>query len=193
MKSLSSLLSMTMVTLMGLVSCSDSSEITVYSIPKEKSSNPPSPKVMSEYTKDISEYVSEVKLGDHPAHLVQAENQGQAIRIYVVKFDENSWYFKLIGDAHLAQREKENFDAFVRSFEFRVGSPPPDPKTVSVPTGWKPGKVSSMRLGSYSVEEEDGCSLDISITSFPGDLGGLMPNVERWLGQISLKPGITPK
>ena len=183
MKSLSSLLSMTMVTLMGLVSCSDSSEITVYSIPKEKSSSPP----------DISGYVSEVKLGDHPAHLVQAENQGQAIRIYVVKFDDNSWYFKLIGDAHLAQREKENFDAFVRSLEFRDGSPPPDPKTVSVPTGWKPGKVSSMRLGSYSVEEEDGCSLDISITSFPGDLGGLMPNVERWLGQIGLKPGMTPK
>jgi len=193
MKSLSSLLFMTMVTVIGLVSCSDSSEITVYSIPKEKSSNPSTPKYMSEHPKDISEYVSEVKLGDYPAHLVQAENQGQAIRIYVVKFAGNSWFFKLIGDAHLAQREKENFDAFVRSLEFREGSPPPDPKTVSVPTGWKPGKVSSMRLGSYSVEEEDGCSLDISITSFPGDSGGLLPNAERWLGQIGLKPGKTPK
>ena len=178
---------------MGFVSCSDSSDITVYSIPKEKSSSPSSPKDMTEYTKDISEYVSEAKLGDHPAHLVQAENQGQAIRIYVVNFGGNSWFFKLIGDSHLAEREKENFDAFVRSLEFREGSPPPDPKTASIPTGWKPGKVSSMRLGSYSVEEEDGCSLDISITSFPGDLGGLMPNVERWLGQIGLQPGMTPK
>ena len=173
---------MTIATIMGLVSCSDSSEITVYSIPKEKSSSPSSPK-------DMSEYVSEVKLGDHPAHLMQAENQGQAIRIYVVNFADNSWFFKLIGDAHLAEREKENFDAFVRSLEFREGSPPPDPKTASIPTGWKPGKVSSMRLGSYSVEEEDGCSLDISVTAFPGDLGGLLPNVERWLGQIGLDPG----
>ena len=183
---------MAIATVMGFVSCSDSSDITVYSIPKEKSSNTSSPKDMTEYTKDLSEYVSEAKLGDHPAHLVQAENQGQAIRIYVVSFGGNSWFFKLIGDSHLAEREKENFDAFVRSLEFREGSPPPDPKTASVPTGWKPGKVSSMRLGSYSVEEEDGCSLDISITSFPGDLGGLMPNVKRWLGQIGLQPGMTP-
>ena len=184
---------MTIATVMGLVACSDSSEITVYSIPKEKSSSPSSSNDISEYTKDKSEYVSAAKLGDHPAHLVQAENQGQAIRIYVVNFGGNSWFFKLIGDSHLAEREKENFDAFVRSFEFREGSPPPDPKTASVPTGWKPGKVSSMRLGSYSVEEQDGCSLDISITSFPGDLGGLMPNVERWLGQIGLQPGMPPK
>ena len=189
-----------MIIVMGMISCSDSSEITVYSIPKEKSSISSSSKVMptpptnlSEPPKDISEYITGVKLGDHPAHLVQAQNQGQAIRIYVVKFDDKSWFFKLIGDAHLAEREEKNFDTFVRSLEFYDGSPPPDPKTASIPTGWKPGKVSSMRLGSYSVEEEDGCSLDISITSFPGDLGGLMPNVERWLGQIGLKQGKNPK
>jgi hypothetical protein len=45
-----------------------------------------------------------------------------------------------------------------------------------------------MRIGSFAVKEGNDSSLDISVTAFPGDLGGLLPNVERWLGQIGLDP-----
>ena len=45
-----------------------------------------------------------------------------------------------------------------------------------------------MRLASHKVSDEDGNEIDFSITSFPGDVGGLLANVNRWLGQIGLPP-----
>ena len=55
-----------------------------------------------------------------------------------------------------------------------------------VPSGWKPGKESSMRVGSFSVEDENGSALDISISNLLGDGGGLLSNVNRWIGQIGM-------
>jgi hypothetical protein len=45
-----------------------------------------------------------------------------------------------------------------------------------------------MRLASYKVSDEEGNKLDFSVTTFPGDVGGLLANVNRWLGQIGLEP-----
>ena len=59
--------------------------------------------------------------------------------------------------------------------------------TWDVPDGWLPGKESTMRLGSYAVKDDNGSSLDISVTAFPGETGGILPNVNRWLGQIGLE------
>ena len=33
-----------------------------------------------------------------------------------------------------------------------------------------------------------GESLDFSITSFPGQVGGILANVNRWLGQVGIEP-----
>ena len=55
-----------------------------------------------------------------------------------------------------------------------------------VPSGWKPGKESAMRVGSYAVEDENGSALDISISHLLGDGGGLLSNVNRWIGQIGI-------
>ena len=56
------------------------------------------------------------------------------------------------------------------------------------PESWEEGKSSAMRLGSYSVKDDNGSVLDVSVTAFPGDSGGSLPNVNRWLGQIGLNP-----
>ena len=45
-----------------------------------------------------------------------------------------------------------------------------------------------MRVGSFKIETDSGQNLDISITTFPGDVGGLLGNVNRWIGQINLPP-----
>ncbi len=55
------------------------------------------------------------------------------------------------------------------------------------PDHWEAGPVSAMRRGSYSVSGPEG-SADISITTFPGDVGGLLANVNRWRGQLNLGP-----
>jgi hypothetical protein len=54
-----------------------------------------------------------------------------------------------------------------------------------VPGTWRDGRASSMRHGSYAAGET-GREVDIAITSFPGDVGGLLANINRWRGQIDL-------
>ena len=186
-KSLSSLLIVTIATVIGLVSCGDSSEITVYSIPKEQGDSTPEKKQVGSA---LEKYLTETTVGEFPGHLVQAENEGQAIRIFVVKFAGKTWFFKLMGNTELATRERENFDRFVESIDIRSGQ---SQDKWFIPKGWEPGKKSSMRIGSFAVKDGNDSSLDISVTAFPGDLGGLLPNVERWLGQIGLKPVKNPK
>jgi hypothetical protein len=55
------------------------------------------------------------------------------------------------------------------------------------PSGWTPKAASAMRKGSFSVPGDGGVS-DLSITAFPGDVGGELANVNRWRGQVGLTP-----
>jgi len=57
-----------------------------------------------------------------------------------------------------------------------------------VPAAWQPGKASSMRRGSYVVKGAGDKTAEIAVTVFPGDVGGLVANVNRWRGQIGLAP-----
>jgi len=54
------------------------------------------------------------------------------------------------------------------------------------PDSWTVRKASSMRKGSYALGPEG--SVDLAITAFPGDVGGPLANVNRWLGQVGLPP-----
>jgi hypothetical protein len=59
--------------------------------------------------------------------------------------------------------------------------------TWTAPAGWNPKPPSAMRKGSFTVSGPDG-DADLSITAFPGDVGGELANVNRWRGQIQLAP-----
>lgn len=57
----------------------------------------------------------------------------------------------------------------------------------TAPAHWIVKPASAMRKGSYAIR--DGVAeADLSITAFPGDTGGLLANLNRWRGQISLPP-----
>ena len=58
----------------------------------------------------------------------------------------------------------------------------------SAPSQWKQGPMSAMRKGSYLVPGNGGEDGDLSITAFPGDVGGELANVNRWRGQVQLAP-----
>jgi hypothetical protein len=59
--------------------------------------------------------------------------------------------------------------------------------TWTAPANWTPKSLGSMRKGSYSVKGEAG-EADLSITAFPGAVGGLEANLNRWRGQVGLPP-----
>lgn len=53
--------------------------------------------------------------------------------------------------------------------------------TWTTPTGWTEGAVRAMRLATFIV---DAAGRECVITIFPGEVGGLEANLQRWLGQL---------
>jgi hypothetical protein len=62
-----------------------------------------------------------------------------------------------------------------------------DSLTWTAPAHWTAKPASAMRKGSFAVKDGD-AEADLSITAFPGDTGGLLANINRWRGQVSLPP-----
>lgn len=58
----------------------------------------------------------------------------------------------------------------------------------TAPAAWKAKPRSSMRKGSYAIGAEGGPAAELAITAFPGDVGGDLANVNRWLGQLGRPP-----
>jgi len=158
----------------------------------------------------------------------------------ILKQPEQTWFFKLAGDAGLVGAQKPAFLAFLQSVQSgpataapamagptrptNTNDLPPDargslpPGHPSIDTGampapgaeaamasapvavasgetllwtappeWTPKSGSAMRKGSYAIAGPEGAG-DLSITAFPGDVGGSLANVNRWRGQLGLPP-----
>jgi hypothetical protein len=56
------------------------------------------------------------------------------------------------------------------------------------PAGWEPRAPTSVRIGNYAIPNSAGEPADFAITSFPGDVGGDLANVNRWRNQIGMPP-----
>ncbi len=59
--------------------------------------------------------------------------------------------------------------------------------TWEAPAAWVRKAAGPMRKASFAVPGEAGES-ELSITAFPGDVGGELANVNRWRGQAGLSP-----
>jgi len=55
------------------------------------------------------------------------------------------------------------------------------------PPGWRESAGSQMRMASFAAPTEAG-EADVSLVKLSGAAGGLLANVNRWLGQIALRP-----
>jgi len=58
----------------------------------------------------------------------------------------------------------------------------------TAPAAWQSKPASAMRKATYAVPGPGGAEGDLSITAFPSDVGGELANVNRWRGQVQLKP-----
>lgn len=57
----------------------------------------------------------------------------------------------------------------------------------ATPDGWTDLPASGIRKAHLSVSDENG-SAELTITAFPGDVGGTLANINRWLGQLQQPP-----
>jgi hypothetical protein len=62
------------------------------------------------------------------------------------------------------------------------------PKWAKLPAGWSVGPENSMRKATWIVSGPNGSTAEIAVTVFPGSVGGLAANVNRWRGQVGLPP-----
>ncbi|HSI87199.1 MAG TPA: hypothetical protein VK970_25650 [Candidatus Methylacidiphilales bacterium] len=56
-----------------------------------------------------------------------------------------------------------------------------------VPPGWEEKEAKPPRIATFIIGSAAG-PIEISVTSFPGDVGGKLANINRWRGQIGLQP-----
>ena len=57
----------------------------------------------------------------------------------------------------------------------------------NVPEHWKPQPPGQMLLATFAIEDTAGKAI-LTISSFPGDVGGVLANVNRWRDQVGLGP-----
>lgn len=59
--------------------------------------------------------------------------------------------------------------------------------TYRVPEGWEELSPSGIRKANFKIASDSGAA-EMTITTFPGDVGGTLANINRWRDQIGLQP-----
>jgi hypothetical protein len=114
------------------------------------------------------------------------------------------WFFKMAGDDSLVKQQKPAFLQFCRDYRYpdaanqiseSTSSKEPaavapsaasEPKTeLNAPAEWKAETPGPMQDAKFSAA--DGKAV-ITVSVFEGTAGGVLPNINRWRGQIGLPP-----
>lgn len=100
-----------------------------------------------------------------------------------------TWFFKLMGPESAVAAQADAVSDFMHSVRFTDNAD--KPIEWKLPEGWQPvadAKAPTSRVATLRVEAKNRPSLDLHIDKFPGAVGGLLANVNRWRGQVGLPP-----
>lgn len=150
-----------------------------------------------------------------------ASAAGNQILVAALRNSGFTWFFKLGGDAATVAANRDALKSFLAGVEFTApeasmaqapqavppfasggpatasasAGPPgatPKPKW-QVPDAWKAQPAPNMVHSKWTVTAGNGASADISVSVFPGEVGGLVPNLNRWRSQVGLPPAPEPE
>jgi hypothetical protein len=115
------------------------------------------------------------------------------------------WFIKMVGDDALVAAQKPAFIGFLKSLTFETDHQmaaandrpvstntkklPPEagsPKW-KVPPTWEERAPGPMISSAYSIKGDEG-NADVTVSKFPGEVGGMAANVNRWRRQLGLSP-----
>ncbi len=126
--------------------------------------------------------------------------------VALVRRDGATWFFKMSGDIGAVTDAKPAFMKFLDSVHFTGGSnaaaavaspvtadaapPAPDSNSPkwSVPSNWVEKTPGAMLFKSFSIGDNSGASAAVTVSFFPGEVGGILANINRWRGQMGLPP-----
>lgn len=154
-------------------------------------------------SEELPATLREQAIGDRVAFVLDLPDASGANRLLaaVLPADAMTWFVKALAPEAIAARESAAFAAFVGSFRLVAGAPGPDhadphavrpapvaetPPTWSVPAGWQAGPVQpGPRVASFTVSDGE-ARAEVAVTSFSGEVGGLLANLNRWRQQLGL-------
>jgi hypothetical protein len=145
---------------------------------------------------------------------------GDAARILgaILHGDDTVWYFKMMGDAALVEKQKPAFIAFLKSMEFQKLEAPStmdlnqlpashpaipgmaavdqtasvadagDKPTWIIPADWKAGQLAQFLVAKFVIQGSGEATAVVNVSQLAGDGGGLLPNLNRWCGQLGQTP-----
>lgn len=146
-------------------------------------------------------------LSDQP---ILEDKHKARILVAMLPKDGVTWFFKITGEAELVANQKNAFKSFLKSITFHYESHDSGPvaaapaasapansgavasggaegATWQAPASWQVVPTTPELLAKFSAGTGSSAA-NITISRFPGDVGGLFANVNRWRGQIQLAP-----
>jgi hypothetical protein len=139
---------------------------------------------------DLFDMVSTATMIEEKYHariLVAMLNQGQT-----------TWFFKMTGEDASVREQKPAFVEFLKSVAIdysshaepapRVTSGGPSRPAWQIPASWKEVPPPQMLLAKFVMPDAKQIRAEVTVSVFPGDAGGVLPNVNRWRRQLKLEP-----
>lgn len=162
----------------------------------------------------VTEQAQSVQLGDAKGDLFEMTNtQPRAGQKYktrtlgaIAERENVLWFAKMTGTDDLVAEQKAAFIGFLKSLKFEKAEPAEvataegpattnarqlpaggDAAKWAVPANWQTKAPGQMITAAYTVTGADGQG-EVTVSKFPGDVGGLVANVNRWRQQLGLSP-----
>ncbi len=152
-----------------------------------------------------------VQIGSEDGKLYDLQGTKQSTVAAMIEREGTSWFFKMRGDKELVAATKPGFVAFLKTISFPAVEPIETAEVAEIPSKgaaeeeghadgpkwdipkhWKLGADKPMVLKNWDIAGDGGRTANVAINSFPGDVGGVVANVNRWRGQMSL-PALSPE
>jgi hypothetical protein len=121
------------------------------------------------------------------------QSEGQRMLAAIIRVPGKVWFLKFSGTESVVAAHKAEYDAFLRSIEFKQESAHVDEggglKAYRVPEGWTlDPEPKPMRIATFRVRA-GGADAEVIVSSLPGEQSGSPEaNVNRWRGQVGLDP-----
>jgi len=142
-----------------------------------------------------------------------SEKSNQRTVVAAIKSDDTAWFVKMTGEDAAVAGQKQVFVSFLKSLNLdfmpaptssapmaahgddqtshdhsaQEDSGPARPEW-AVPAGWEETAPTQMLLAKFLIGKQPEAKAEITVSAFPGPVGGMLANVNRWRGQLGLVP-----
>ena len=155
---------------------------------------------------DLSSAIDKVKVGSDDGEMFDMvsteamieEKHKARILVAMLKQGQATWFFKMTGEDESVRDQKPAFVEFLKSVEIdysshaepapRVTSGGPSRPAWQVPSSWQEVPPPQMLLAKFVMPDSKQPKAEVTVSVFPGDAGGVLPNINRWRRQLKLEP-----